>query len=102
MAVIYDDLLWADVVVFVSPVFWGTVTGQLKVVFDRMFAWFNKVGVENARKKSVLLMTARGDDYSMSLDFYSILSRFLGWENLGTVLGAGQEDEARAIGAGIR
>lgn len=102
MAIIYDDMTWADVVVFVSPQFWGTISGQLKVVFDRLFAWFNKVGWENARKESVLLMTARGDDYSMAVDFYSLLSRFLGWEDLGTVLGAGREEEAKAIGAGIK
>ena len=102
MAVIYDDLSWSDVVVFVSPQFWGTITGQLKTVFDRMFAWFNEVGAENARKKSVLLMTARGNDYSMALDFYSILSKYLGWEDLGTVLGAGKENEARNIGESIR
>lgn len=102
MTAIYDDLTWADVVVFVSPQFWGTITGQLKVVFDRMFAWFNKLGVEDAHRKSVLLMTARGDDYSMALDFYNILSKYLGWENIGTVLGAGKEDEARAIGVSIR
>ena len=47
-------------------------------------------------------MTARGDDYSMALDFYSILEKYLDWENLGTVLGAGKEDEAKAIGASIR
>ena len=102
MSVIYEDLLWADVVVFVSPQFWGTITGQLKIVFDRMFAWFNKVGWEDGRRKSVLLMTARGDDYFMALDFYGILEKYLGWENLGTVLGAGKEAEAKAIGAGIR
>ena len=102
MAIVYEDLLWADVVVFVSPQFWGTITGQLKVVFDRMFALFNKVGWENMRKRSVLLMTARGDDYSMALDFYGILSKYLGWEDLGTVLGAGKEAEAKAIGERIR
>ena len=102
MAVIYDDLLWADVVVFASPQFWGTITGQLKVVFDRMFALFNKVGWEKMRKRCILLMTARGDDYSMALDFYSILSKYLGWESIGTVLGSGKEEEAKAIGAGIR
>ena len=102
MAIIYEDMLWADVVVFVSPVYWGTITGQLKVVFDRLFAWFNKVGFENAKKKSVLLMTARGSDYSMALDFYGILTKYLGWTDLGTVLGAGKENEAKAIGASIK
>lgn len=101
MVMIYEDLLWADVVVFVSPQFWGMISGQLKVVFDRMFAWFNKVGWENGRRKGALLMTARGDDYSMALDFYGILSKYLGWEDLGAVLGAGKEAEAKAIGASI-
>ena len=101
MAVIYEDLSWADVVVFVSPQFWGTITGQLKIVFDRMFAWFNKVGWENGRKKTVLLMTARGNDYSMALDFYNILPKYLGWEVLGTVLGADKEEEAKALGISI-
>ena len=101
MAVIYDDMLWADVVVFVSPVYWGTITGQLKVVFDRMFALGNKVGWNNFRKKCVLLMTARGDDYSMALDFYGILTKYLGWTDLGTVLGAGKEAEAKEIGKTI-
>ena len=101
MVMIYEDLLWADVVVFVSPQFWGTISGQLKVVFDRMFAWFNKVGWENGCRKGALLMTARGEDYSMALDFYGILSKYLGWEDLGAVLGAGKEAEAMAIGASI-
>ena len=102
MAVIYEDMSWADVVVFVSPQFWGTITGQLKIVFDRLFAWFNKVGFENSKKKSVLLMTARGDDYSMALDFYGILTKYLGWTDLGAVLGAGKEAEAKAIGERIQ
>ena len=32
MTAIYDDLTWADVVVFVSPQFWGTITGDRKSV----------------------------------------------------------------------
>ena len=102
MAIIYEDLLWADVVVFVSPVYWGTITGQLKVVFDRMFALGNKVGWQDFRKKCVLLMTARGSDYSMALDFYGILTKYLGWTDLGTVLGAGKEAQAKAIGENIK
>ena len=101
MAIIYEDLTWADVVVFVSPQFWGTITGQLKIVFDRLFAWFNKTAPEKVHKKSVLLMTARGDDYSMALDFYRILSKYIGWEDLGTVLGSRKEEEAGSIGANI-
>ncbi|MDO4796507.1 MAG: flavodoxin family protein [Coriobacteriales bacterium] len=96
MATIYDDVLWADVVVF-----WGTITGQRKVVFDRLFALGNQIGWQSLQKQCTLLMTARGSDYTMALDFYGILTKFLGWTDLGTVLGAGKEEEAQAIGTSI-
>ena len=47
-------------------------------------------------------MTARGDDYSMALDFYGILTKYLGWTDLGAVLGAGKEMRAKAIGENIK
>ena len=37
----------------------------------------------------------------MTEDFFSIFTRFLGWENLGNVLGAGKELQAQALGASI-
>ena len=46
-------------------------------------------------------MTARGSDYSMTLDFYGILTKYLGWTDLGTVLGASKDEEAKAIGLSI-
>lgn len=39
--------------------------------------------------------------YEMTKDFFSIFTRFLGWKNLGNVLGAGKEVEARTLGASI-
>ena len=47
-------------------------------------------------------MTARDDDYSMALDFFGILTKNLVWIDLGSVFGAGQEAEARAIGERIK
>ena len=38
----------------------------------------------------------------MALDFYNILPKYLGWKVLGTVLGAGKEDEARKLGEIIK
>lgn len=101
MLKIYDDLSWANVVVFASPLYWGTWTSELKLVLDRMFGWFNKEG-SNARKESVLLMTARGNDYSMSLDQYNIFHKYLGWTDLGTVLGRDKVDEAKSLGKKIK
>lgn len=99
MQVVRELFLWADVVVFASPQYWGTITGQLKIVIDRLYAvLFGSPKV----KQFVVIMTARGDMYEMTEDFFSIFTRFLGWKNLGNVLGASKEAEAQVLGASIR
>ena len=102
MQKIYEDLTWCDVVVFASPMYWGTFTAQLKIVIDRMFAWFNLTSLPGPKRDCALLMTARGDDYSMALDQYGIFSKYLGWKDLGRILGRDKEAEARALGASIQ
>ena len=98
MQIVRDAFLWADVVVFASPQYWGTITGQLKIVIDRLYAVLFGSPIP---KQFVVIMTARGNMYDMTQDFFSIFTRFLGWKNLGNVLGAGKEAEARALGASI-
>ena len=100
MAKIYEDLSWCDVVVFASPVYFGLFTAQLKAVIDRMWAWFNLPGYFGAKRDCVLIMTSRGEDYSLALSQYGVYP-MIGWNDLGHVLGAGKEDEARKLGASI-
>ena len=102
MAQVNEATEWADVVVLASPMFFGTITAQLKTVLDRWYATFNKLGWGNFKKETALLMTARGDSYQIALDFYGILVDMLGWKDWGRALGRGKEDEARAIGASIK
>ena len=99
MGIVYDAFAWCDVVVFASPQYWGTITGQLKIVIDRLYAALFGHPVQ---KEFVVIMTARGDMYDMTMDFFSIFTRFLAWGNVGNVLGAGKEEEAKSLGAGIR
>lgn len=101
MNIIYDDMTRADVIVFASPEYWGTFTAELKTVVDRMFGWLNLEANRGVRKDIALLMTARGNDYSMALDQYHIYTKYLGWNDLGMVLGRGKTDEARRLGASI-
>ena len=101
MAEIYEDLTWCDVIVFASPMHFGYLTAQLKAVIDRMWAWFNLPGNFNAQRKTVLISTARGTDFTLTLQQYGVYSLF-GWEDLGHILGAGKEDEARALGASLK
>ena len=101
MAKIYEDLSWCDVIVFASPVFFGYFTAQLKAVIDRMWAWFNLPGNFGIQKDCVLIMTSRGEDYSLALSQYGVYP-MIGWTDLGHVLGAGKEEEAKKLGASIR
>ena len=101
MAKIYEDLSWCDVIVFVSPVYFGYLTAQTKSVIDRMWAWFNLPGNFEAKRETVLISTARGTDFSLTLQQYGVYS-MLGWTDLGHILGAGKENEARALGESIK
>ena len=102
MASIYENLSWSDVIVFASPVYFGYLTAQLKTVIGRMWAWFNLPGNFTSGKKTVLISTARGTDYTMTLDQYSIYSKYMGWEDLGHILGTGKETEAKELGSSIK
>ena len=99
MQIVSETFLWADVVVFASPQYWGTITGQLKIVIDRLYA---VLFGSPKMKQFVVIMTARGNMYEMTEEFFSIFTRFLSWKNLGNVLGAGKEAQARTLGASIR
>lgn len=102
MAKIYEDLSWCDVIVFASPVYFAYFTAQLKTVIDRMWVWFNLLGNFGAKKQAALISTERRTDYTTVLDQYGIYSGYMGWEDLGHVLGTGKEDEARRLDAFIK
>lgn len=101
MLQINEAFLNADVIVLASPMYWATITGQLKIVIDRFYALQNKIGMDNFKKDSVFIMTARGGYYDMALQFYSVF-KMIGWNNLGTVLGADKLAEAKQLGASIK
>ena len=102
MEQIYEAFLIADVVVFASPLYFWTVTGTLKTVVDRLYAQLRSLGYGNFSRKSVLIMTAGGSDYSRAVRWYETFERNLAWKNLGKILGTGKTDEAFRLGASIR
>jgi multimeric flavodoxin WrbA len=102
MEKIYSDLEWCDTIVFASPVHFGYMTAQLKTVIDRMWAWFNLPDHFGSKRRVVLISTARGQDYSTVLNQYDIYPKYMGWEDLGHILGAGEEYEARRLGKSIQ
>lgn len=116
MEKIYQPYEAADVVVLASPLYYWSVSGQLKCAFDRLFAVAEcNANYANPAKDCALIMAA-GDDtpdnWKPAVDYYKSLVGFLQWRNLGMVLAGGvleagavagkpAVEEARKLGAAI-
>ncbi|WP_371371151.1 flavodoxin family protein [Sporomusa aerivorans] len=83
------ELLSADLVAFVTPLYYWGMSAQLKTVVDRFYANNSPLHVN---KKSVLLATAYdANDWTFKAltEHYQTLLRYMGWENAGIVLAGG-------------
>lgn len=101
MKEIYEAFIDADVVVLASPIYWWTITGTLKQAIDRLYALYTNAGNTAYPKKSILIMTAGGDDYSQPLLWYKGFEEWMGWTNIATILGIDKQEEAYNIGKNI-
>lgn len=110
---IYPVYKEADVVVLASPLYYWTISGQLKAAFDRLFAVAEcDPDYRNPKKESVFIMAAEGYGFEESEYWYDRLETHLGWKSLGKVLCGGVMDigdiegndkleEARKLGESV-
>ena len=98
MSSIYQALDKADVVVFASPLYYWSVSAQLKIVIDRCYA-MSEAGLNwrgNGRK-TILLMTAMGDAFEYTQSYFRSLITHMGWVNGGQlVIGGLMEKDSLA------
>ena len=114
MEQIYPAYKEAEVVVLASPLYYWTISGQLKCAFDRLFAVAEcDPNYTNPQKESALLMAAEGDGFEESVYWYDRLMGHIGWKDWGKVLCGGvmavgdiegkpELEEARKLGASIK
>lgn len=90
MTVLCEDILRADMVVFVTPLYYYGMSAQLKIAIDRFYAITTKL---SARKLKAALIVAAWDDEDWTMQdvkaHYETLCRYLQFENMGEVLGTG-------------
>ena len=99
MEKIYPVYKAADVVVLASPLYYWTISGQLKTAFDRLFAVAEcDPNYRNPQKSAVLLMAAEGHGFEESEYWYDRLEKHLGWRSLGKVLCGGVTDAGDIAG----
>lgn len=111
---IYPSYKEADIVVLASPLYYWSISGQLKMAFDRLFAVAEcDSNYRNPQKDSVLIMAAEGHGFEESEYWYDRLEKHIGWKSLGKVLCGGvmnigdiknneKLEEARKLGASIQ
>ena len=88
--IVRDTLLYCDMVVFVTPVYYFGMSAQLKMVIDRFYSYTVKLS-DKALKAA--LITAAWDDNDDVMpylsSYYQKLCRYMNFENCGMVLGTG-------------
>ncbi len=94
MAKIYPSVREGDIIVLASPLYYWTISGQLKTALDRLFALEEGDGnlLRGNGKSSALLMAAEGHGFGDAVLYYDHLLEHLRWENLGHVLAGGNMD----------
>ena len=87
---IYPVYKEADIVILATPLYYWTISGQLKTAFDRLFAVAEcDPKYRNPKKESVLIMAAEGYGFEETLYWYDRLEKHLGWKSIGKVLCGG-------------
>lgn len=91
MAQIYPAVKECDVVVLASPLYYWTMSGQLRTALDRLFALEEGDGnlLRGNGKSSALLMAAEGYGFDDAVLYYDHLMEHLRWKKLGHVLAGG-------------
>ena len=91
MAQIYPAVKECEVVVLASPLYYWTMSGQLRTALDRLFALEegDRNFLRGNGKSSALLMAAEGHGFDDAVLYFDHLMEHLRWKNLGHVLAGG-------------
>ena len=91
MAQLIPSILEADIIVFVSPIYYFGFNAQLKAVIDRFYA-VNPVLRTQTEKKAILLTAGGGQEEwipdGIFANYHTML-RYLHWTSLGQVCALG-------------
>lgn len=91
MEALNPAILEADVLVFVSPLYYFGFTAQLKTFIDRLYAINGKLRAQTEKKAVLLTAGADKDEWAMEgiVANYETMVRYLGWQSLGKVCALG-------------
>lgn len=101
MQEIYTAFEKADVVVLASPLYFHSISAQLKIIIDRLYAVGSYKSFEYDRKESVFLMTCMESDDSVfdqaKSYYHTLLTKAFPWDNRGEVYVNGLTEDRDSI-----
>ncbi len=82
-------LMDADVIVFVTPIYYYNINSQIKSVIDRFYV--NNSALQCGKKTMLLLSMAdtSTDSAEAAMVFFNHFAKFMNWENLGILASTG-------------
>ena len=90
MSMVKGSILNADMLVFVTPLYYFGMSSQLKMMVDRFYSFNISLSIQE--KKSVLIAAAWNSSKDTMKDLYNhylTLCNYLHFENMGAILGLG-------------
>jgi multimeric flavodoxin WrbA len=88
--IVRPHIISADMVVFVTPMYYFGFSAQIKKVMDRFYAINGQI--KGKHKKTAFMMTyanTSAEEAQPAVMHYRTLARYLGWEDVGTVVAPG-------------
>lgn len=89
----------ADMVVFATPVYWFTMSMQIKAAIDKFYAYMRPARQKELKVKEAVLLAAAGDTEEQVFDglvgTYKLIMEYLKWKDAGilTVPGVYAKDD---------
>ncbi len=105
MSEVYDAIADADVIAFVSPLYFYSWSAQIKPVWDRLLPFYAKDSAIDLRGRKAVLISAAGDDddacFAGLKESFRLACGYAGWEIAGEILAPGlYPKEAASAGGG--
>ena len=92
---LYKQVIEADIFAFATPLYFLTVSAQLKAFIDRLYCLHHSRKIRD--KKCVLITTSGGLGSDVFIDYFTALCNLLGWENAGIVSHGGLGGASSAV-----
>ena len=93
MEIIWDKVITADLIVFVTPLYYFGMSAQLKKVIDRFYAINDLL---RSKLKKVILLATCAEKESWAMDalvaHFKAICRYFQWEEAGKILAFGMSE----------